>query len=127
MHTRPTGLPSGSGSGPATPAIAAARSAVETAQRALRHRGRDLDAYRAALTQQRRAHVEHRCFLLFTVGDETAVGIGAHAGRIGKFQRKQAGGAGFSDDQLEAFGFEKPEQILGELFDVRHANAPGAG
>jgi hypothetical protein len=47
--------------------------------------------------------------------------------RIGKFQRKQPGGAGFSDDQLEAFGFWQPERTLGELFDVRHRNAPGAG
>src|SRR5947209_9075954 len=31
------------------------------------------------------------------------------------------------DDQLEAFGFEKPEKVPGEAFNVPHGNAPVAG
>src|ERR1051326_4221666 len=97
-----------------------------TAQRALRHSTRDVGTHRALLAQQRRAHVERRYFLLFAVGDEAAVEICARAGRVGEFQGKQPGRARFRDDQLEAFGFEKSEKIVGEFFDIPHGNTPDA-
>jgi hypothetical protein len=60
-------------------------------------------------------------FSALCVGDEAAVGMRARARRMGKFLRQQTGGAGFRDV------FEKPEQIPGELFDIRHSKLPGAG
>jgi len=124
MQTSPTGLPSSSLSGPATPVIAKATSAGE---RAFRHRCRDLRTNRSERVQKVRRDAERRGLVLLGVGDEAAMQEFGCARRFGQRRRQQSGRARFSRDDAEAAFAGQREHPFGDRGQVLRQGSDGHG
>jgi hypothetical protein len=96
MQTRPTGFPSSSGSGPATPVIETATLAGGPNQRSFRHGDRDLTANRTLALQEVSGHPERLDLVGLGIGDEAAVQTFGCAGRLGEMGGKLPGGTRLS-------------------------------
>src|SRR5690348_13448246 len=104
IHTRPTGLPSSSGSGPATPVIATATFAGER-DKAPCAIAAATSTQTALFSQQLRGHAKRPGLILLGIGNKTAVQQGTGAWGLGQQSREFARRAGFRGDYRPVRGF----------------------